>query len=1028
MTNSDDSYDASQIGINRPTTHSSEDPTLSFINAAKPVYTLEQEIYQLRTSWGVDYTNSWHLNGDINYIIPVSAYVPSGFSQPIEKPGATALTSGMKLAAEYAFSLLDDLISKSIKEITSPQTNSIQVMNSSTTSGGGTYASTWKYNNPSQSNYAGLSEYPIARVEVWFNSNWSTHDQDSDLFLNGQPVFGSYGFITYLHEFSHSIGLSHPGEYNADQGGISYSASAVFAQDTRKYTIMSYWQAYADGSGTDHYGSDNIWKYASTPLLLDIAALQAIYGADTTTRTENTIYGFNCTANRSVFNFAINLNPIICIWDAGGNDTLDCSGFSTNQIIDLTAGSFSSVGYMTDNVSIAYGCVIENATGGAGNDIIWGNSSNNTLIGGNGNDSIFGGAGNDIITGGDGLDIFIISGPLNDYRIRKNAGIYYLNNTGNEGEGEDTLQNIEYIYSLYQNAYVTLSDIDFTPPEASTFSPADEATAVAVGVDIVVTFNENIQRGIGDIVLKTAAGVVIETYTQSSSNVTISGSTLTINPSNNLNYRTTYKVEFGSSSVQDLSGNNCASINAYNFTTGGPPNQLPTSNKNSIAIIEDVIAIINKSIFTFNDADKSQTLNKVVITSSPTLGTLKLNATAVDTNQEISIADIEAGKLTYVTAINGNGAGYATMQFKVNDGIDSSASSYTMTFNVTAVNDAPTVANAIADQSATEVTAFSLSVANAFTDVDAGDKLTLTATLADGKTKLPAWLAFNAATGAFSGTPKDADSNKTVSVMVKATDAAKAFSTDTFDIVITGVNCAPVVKPITAAAKATENTQFSYAIPKGTFTDPDAGDVLTYSAVGLPQGLSINATTGAITGKPDFTAADNPIRTIALTATDKAGLSASTNLTLNITNVAAITGTYFDDTLVGGAGADIITGGAGNDSLTGRSGADQFKFDVLPGVTNKDTITDFVNGTDKLLFSLKIFSALGKKAGAVSSDQFVQGAGVTQGQDATDRLVFNTGTSTLYYDADGSGAIASVAVAVLTGITSLTAGTDLVLY
>jgi hypothetical protein len=433
------------------------------------------------------------------------------------------------------------------------------------------------------------------------------------------------------------------------------------------------------------------------------------------------------------------------------------------------------------------------------------------------------------------------------------------------------------------------------------------------------------------------------------------------------------------------------------------------------------------SSFAFKDGDSGQTLRKVVITSLPTLGTLQLSGVAVQANDEIAIADISAGNLTYVTASNGSGLAYATMGFKVHDGIAPSASSYTLTFNATAVNDAPTLANAIADQAATEGSAFSLSVASAFTDVDTGDVLTLSATLADGK-PLPKWLKFTPATGAFAGTPMDADSSKTINVMVKATDKAKAVASDIFALVITGVNVAPVAKAITAAAAATENLAFTYAIPKGTFTDSDSGDMFTFSASGLPSGLSINTSTGTITGKLNFAGADTPQRSITLTATDRAGLSASTNLTINVKDVPTITGTSAVDTLVGGAGADVITGGAGSDQLTGGAGADQFKFDQTPGPSNLDTIADFVSGTDKLRFSVKIFKALGTKAGAVTSAQFVQGAGLTSGQDATERLLCNTSHSTLYYDADGSAtAQAGVAIAVLTGVSALNAS-DLLLY
>ena len=59
----------------------------------------------------------------------------------------------------------------------------------------------------------------------------------------------------------------------------------------------------------------------------------------------DTVYGSNSTADRDVFDFTINDTPIVTIWDGGGNDTLDVSGFNSDQVIDLNEGAFSSVGY-----------------------------------------------------------------------------------------------------------------------------------------------------------------------------------------------------------------------------------------------------------------------------------------------------------------------------------------------------------------------------------------------------------------------------------------------------------------------------------------------------------------------------------------------------------------------------------------------------------------------------------------------------------------------------------------------------------
>ena len=113
------------------------------------------------------------------------------------------------------------------------------------------------------------------------------------------------------------------------------------------------------------------------------------------------------------------------------------------------------------------------------------------------------------------------------------------------------------------------------------FSPADEATGVAVSSNILVTFSEVVQRGTGNIVLKTAVGATVATYdAATSANLSIevnpviaiypnppATSTLTINPSIDLAAGTTYLVEFTAGSIQDLAGNPYAGTTSYNFTT-----------------------------------------------------------------------------------------------------------------------------------------------------------------------------------------------------------------------------------------------------------------------------------------------------------------------------------------------------------------------------------------------------------------------------------------------------------------------------
>jgi hypothetical protein len=171
---------------------------------------------------------------------------------------------------------------------------------------------------------------------------------------------------------------------------------------------------------------------------------------------------------------------------------------------------------------------------------------------------------------------------------------------------------------------------------------------------------------------------------------------------------------------------------------------------------------------------------------------------------------------------------------------------------VSDVDHVPVIAHAIADQAAVEGESFTFQVpADSFADAD-GDALTYTATLADGSA-LPDWLAFDASTRTFAGTPVNANVG-IISVMVTASDGSAEVS-DTFDIAIPDVVHAPVVAAAIADQQAVEGEDFSFAVPSGSFTDAD-GDVLTYSATladgsALPAWLSFDAATRTFSGTPD---------------------------------------------------------------------------------------------------------------------------------------------------------------------------------
>ncbi|MEH2406818.1 MAG: putative Ig domain-containing protein [Nostoc sp.] len=191
-----------------------------------------------------------------------------------------------------------------------------------------------------------------------------------------------------------------------------------------------------------------------------------------------------------------------------------------------------------------------------------------------------------------------------------------------------------------------------------------------------------------------------------------------------------------------------------------------------------------------SDPDSEQTLtygidggtvNGTTVNKIGTYGTLSLDtSTGAYTFTPVDSA---------IEALTSN----ATEGFNVTVSDGTATDNKTLDINLTGVNDAPILQNAIADQIAKQDTTFSFTFdANTFNDVDAGDNLTYSATLQDGS-NLPNWLKFNAATRTFSGTPANADVvNLTIEVQAKDNDGVSA--TDTFALAVEDNNGTPTSK------------------------------------------------------------------------------------------------------------------------------------------------------------------------------------------------------------------------------------------
>ena len=338
-----------------------------------------------------------------------------------------------------------------------------------------------------------------------FNFSNFGQDSDSDGIADASAVISragmgdsGYSFRSAMHEIGHAIGLSHPFDQSSFTGNTLASS-----KDLMRNTIMSYtnldrnsyisfspknsgvvlgtydYQDYdsIDMTGANSYAYGEKRIYASTPMLYDIEAAQYMYGEEQTSgqgRDGNNAYAYDDKAM-----------VIQTIIDSGGTDTIDASRVTRDSIINLTPGSFSSIGIYSradqladiqaqagatvksnvetfmntldgnaatgdaiytgeDNVAISTKTYIENATGGSGDDTITGNHLNNTIIGG---------AGNDTIDGGDGDgDLVSYDGNRSAYSMSYDSatGVTTVIHTGVDTDSDgvddtDTITNVEYI-------------------------------------------------------------------------------------------------------------------------------------------------------------------------------------------------------------------------------------------------------------------------------------------------------------------------------------------------------------------------------------------------------------------------------------------------------------------------------------------------------------------------------------------------------------------------------------------------------
>jgi hypothetical protein len=328
---------------------------------------------------------------------------------------------------------------------------------------------------------------------------------------------GGNFYRTFIHETGHGLGLKHPhdsgGAFDPDFfPGIDATDSSAVRQRSLGVlelnhmfgSVMSYLHGYEfDEQGrvdvvatrqrpvADDFFLDH--GFAATPMAYDVAAVQYLYGANMSFRTGNNVYILPDSNSPHPFvrgapNEVGEQETIIyqpdtayweCIWDAGGideirYDVMDAEGNAVagtrNVIIDLTAATldYSETGYgvlsyaafIGGGYTIANGVVIENATGGDGNDELTGNSAANLLTGRGGDDLFNAKAGSDFVDGGAGRDTAKFSGAKVDYAISRltNGDVQVTDLRANSPDGIDTLRGVEHL---------AFSDIAFNMNESA---------------------------------------------------------------------------------------------------------------------------------------------------------------------------------------------------------------------------------------------------------------------------------------------------------------------------------------------------------------------------------------------------------------------------------------------------------------------------------------------------------------------------------------------------------------------------------
>ncbi|TDR94974.1 M10 family metallopeptidase C-terminal domain-containing protein [Enterovirga rhinocerotis] len=798
--------------------------------------------------------------------------------------------------------------------------------------------------DPGSSAYAYYPSTNFYGGDAWYGTNSPRNYQ--------APVLGGDAYRSTFHEIGHQLGLKH-----GHEGSNGNNTIVPDNYNSHEYTLMTY-RSYVGHPGSGGYTNET-YGHPQSWMMLDIAALQHMYGADFTHNGGSTTYTWSTTTGQMFVNGVGQGTPganriFLTIWDGNGNDTYDLSNYSSNLEIDLSPGGYSdfnsgqsayiggssNAGYARGNVFNALQfngdarSLIENAIGGSGNDTINGNAANNGLYGNAGNDSLYGYAGEDVLSGGAGED-YLKGGGGSDALYGGND-----NDTLKGGGEADTLDGGAGIDTV-------------------TYDDSSAAVSIILGAGSAAG------SGFGG----TAQGDVlynIENVTGSGYNDSLTGNALAnvLNGGGGADTMTggagndTYYVDDAGDRTIESAGQGTdlviASIthtlanNVENLTLGG------SSNINGFGN-----ALANKIL----GNDGNNVLNGKT-GADDMRGGLGNDTYYVD----------NAGDKTVEYGGGGTDRVISTITHTLAGNVENLTLTGTANINGTGNN----LANIIAGNAGNNVL--------------------------NGKAGADRMVG-----GA---------GNDTYYVDNAGDTAVEAANGGT-DRVISTVSFTLGANVETLTLTGTGNLNGTGNATANTITGTVGNNVLNGKAGADRMVGGDGNDTYYVDNAGDLTVeyadggTDRVLSTVSFTLSNYVE-----NLTLTGSANINGTGNALANVIVGNSGNNVLKGGLGNDTLTGGAGNDTFHFDKAASSTNLDRILDFNVADDRIWLEDTVFTAL--DLGALDAAQFANISSASAVAGADQRILYNQSNGYLYYDADGGSAAGRVQIAWISNKAALT--------